>query len=59
MHITAIQYTTDHKSVHIHYTVLPGMPMVAHLIKIFPRILWNLRIIIEFMRMSFNALPKH
>jgi len=39
------KYSTDHKTTDIQYTVLPGMPMVAQLIEIFPRILWNLQII--------------
>jgi hypothetical protein len=59
MHITEKQYTTDHKTKHIQYTVIPVMPMVAQLIKIFPRILWNLWFITQFTRMSFNALLKH
>jgi len=33
--------------------------MVAQLINTFPRILWKLRFNTEFIRMSFNTLPKH
>ena len=43
MHITEKLYTTDHKTKHIQHTAFPEMPMVAQLIKIFPRISWNLR----------------
>ena len=59
MHFTEKQYTTDHKTKHTQYTALPEMSMVAQLIKIFPRILWNLQFNPQFMRMSFNTLPKH
>ena len=45
MHTTEKQYTKDHKIKHIQYTVHPEMPMVAQLIKIFPRILQNLQFI--------------
>jgi hypothetical protein len=34
------------------------MPTVAQLIKIFPTILWKLWFNKEFIRMTFNALPK-
>jgi len=51
MHITEKKYTTDHKTKHIKYTVFPEMPMVAQLIKILPRILWNLWLFKEFMIM--------
>ena len=37
MHFTEKQYTTDHKTIHTQYTVLPEMSMVAQLIKIFPK----------------------
>ena len=33
--------------------------MVAQLIKIFPRILWKLQIILQFMGMPFNGLSKY
>jgi len=33
--------------------------MVSQLIKMFPIILWNLRFITEFMKISFNILLKH
>jgi 3-hydroxymyristoyl/3-hydroxydecanoyl-(acyl carrier protein) dehydratase len=58
-HITEKQYTTDHKTIHIHYTVFPVMPIVVQLIKIFPTILWKVWFITKFMRMSLKALPKH
>jgi hypothetical protein len=37
MLITEKQYTTDHNTKRTQYTVLPEMPMVALVIKIFPR----------------------
>jgi len=58
MHITEKQYTTDHKTVHIQYTVFPVMPMVAQLIELFPTILWKLRFITKFTRMPLKALTK-
>jgi len=53
------QYTTDHKNIHIYYTVLPVMPMVAHLIKIFPTILWKIQFVTTFIRMALEVLTKH
>ena len=35
------------------------MPVVAQVIKIFPIILWKVRFIKKFMRMSLKALPEH
>jgi len=35
------------------------MPTVVQLINIFPRILWKLQYITEFISMTFNALSKH
>jgi hypothetical protein len=58
MHITDIQYTTEHKTIHMQHTVVPEMPMVAQPIKIFPRTLQNLLFITQFIRKSFNILPK-
>jgi len=59
MHITENQYTTDHETKHILYAVYPVIPVVVQLINIFPRILWKLRYITAFIRMTFNALSKH
>ena len=59
IHIIQKQYTTDHKTEHIQYTVFPVMPIVAQLIKIFPTILWKVRFITKFIRMSLKALTKH
>ena len=59
IHIIQKQYTTDHKTEHIHYTVFPVMPIVAQLIKIFPTILWKVRFITKFIRMSLKAAPKY
>ena len=59
MHTTEKKYIKDHKIKHIQYTVYPEISMVAQLIKIFPRILWKLQIILEFMGMPFNVLSKN
>jgi len=49
----------DHETKHILYAVFPVIPLIVQLINIFPRILWKLQHITEFIRMSFNALSKH
>jgi len=48
------QYNTDHTTKHIQYTAFPEMSMVAQLIKMFPRILWNLR----FIRVHQNIIQR-
>jgi hypothetical protein len=58
MHITGKEYTTDHKTIHIQYTVFPEIPMMAQLIKIFTRILWNLQIIMEFYETVIRRSPE-
>jgi hypothetical protein len=59
MHITGMQYTTDHHNTeHIQYTVLPEMPTLAQLIKIFAKVLWTLGFIMEFYRNVFQRSPK-
>jgi hypothetical protein len=35
-HITEKQYTTDHNTKHVYYTIFPVLPMVAQLVTIFP-----------------------
>jgi hypothetical protein len=37
MHITVKLYSAYHKTKHTPYTVFPEMPMVAQLIKVFPK----------------------
>ena len=59
MHITEKQYTTDHKTTHIQYTVLPVMPMVAQIIKIFSTVIWKIEFITTFIRMALKALTMH
>ena len=52
------QYTTDHNNKHTQYTAFPVMPMVVLVIKIFPRMYWNLWFIMEFYENDIQRSPE-